>query len=289
MTGVSQVQLTVAWLQAEFPTRSNLAPLGSGGQRHVFSATHPTDGDVVLKLFQPASSDEDVRREILAAQAVAAANVPKILEHGKLATPLGPCHWLREQRVHGSTLRERLKLGPLAATEVLRLGKQLLQALHAAELVDIVHRDVKPDNIIVDANGNFWLLDFGLARHLSLVSQTATAAPFGKLTWGYAPREQCRNDKDRIDSRADLYALGITMFEAATATNPMRDGARDVLEILKRVETMRLTPLSFAISDAESFRDLLAAMTQPRRDHRPRTTAEALAWIEEICAHNGII
>ena len=289
MTGGSQVQLTIAWLQAQFPALSNLAPLGSGGQRHVYSATHPTDGEVVLKLFQPASSDEDVRREILAAQTVGATNVPEIIEHGKIATPLGPCHWLREQRVHGVTLRERLNAGPLAPAEVLRLGKQLLQVLRAAELVDIVHRDVKPDNIIVDASGNFWLLDFGLARHLSLVSQTATAAPFGKLTWGYAPREQCRNDKDRIDSRADLYALGVTVFEAATATNPMRDGARDVLEILKRVETTRLAALNLPINDADSFRDLLAALTQPRRDHRPRTAADALAWMEEICTRNGIV
>jgi len=57
----------------------------------------------------------------------------------------------------------------------------------------------------------FWLLDFGIARHLDLSSLTATSLPYGKMTLGYAPPEQCRNFKREIDSRADLFALGVTM------------------------------------------------------------------------------
>jgi serine/threonine-protein kinase len=81
----------------------------------------------------------------------------------------------------------------------------------AAEAVSIVHRDVKPANIIVDPQGEFWLIDFGVARHLDLDSLTATAAPGGCGTIGYAPAEQCRNDKPDIDARADLFALGVTL------------------------------------------------------------------------------
>jgi serine/threonine protein kinase len=105
------------------------------------------------------------------------------------------------------------------AQSVLRLGLHVLEALERAETVQIVHRDVKPDNIMCDGEGNFWLLDFGIARHLELSSLTPTASPFGKMTLGYAPPEQCRNVKGDIDSRADLFALGVTLHECATGRN----------------------------------------------------------------------
>ena len=178
--------------------------------------------------------------------------------------------------------------GPLQEKQVIRLGLHLLEALVMAEDVHIVHRDVKPENIICDSKGDFWLLDFGIARHLQLESQTPSAAPFGKVTWGYAPPEQCRNFKRDIDARADLFALGVTLFECAIGTNPFCDQARDKLEILKRVETMRLQPVNLRLPGAEKFRDLIDAMTQKRRDHRPRSAAEALAWIEEVCTEAGV-
>jgi len=99
---------------------------------------------------------------------------------------------------------------------VLKLGLQVMEALERAERSQIVHRDVKPENIMQDSAGGFWLLDFGIARHLDLSSLTASGLPYRKMTLGYAPPEQCRNFKREIDSRADLFALGVTMHECAT-------------------------------------------------------------------------
>jgi eukaryotic-like serine/threonine-protein kinase len=90
-------------------------------------------------------------------------------------------------------------------------------------------------------------IDFDIARHLRLESLTATAAAFGQFTWGYAPPEQCRNIKAQIDARSDLFALGVTLYECATGSNPFRKGARDPLEILSRIEGMPLPPLSLSI------------------------------------------
>ena len=280
--------IDLAWAVAQFPNLTNLAPLAQGGQKIVLAATHPTDGEVVLKLIHPSQDPEFTRRELLAVQQIHAARVPEILETGTLNTTTGQLVWVRERRVIGESVRDVLRVGALPPIEVLRLGTQVLDSLVQSEAARIVHRDVKPDNIVRDRNGDYWLLDFGIARHLTLTSLTNTSAPFGKFTLGYAPPEQCRNSKPDIDSRADLFALGVTLHESATGTNPFWNPPAPQLEVLKRVETMKLAPLVLAINQSDSFRDLVDAMTQTRRDHRPRTAQEAFTWMRDIATANGI-
>lgn len=275
-----------AWLAQQFPELEQVRSLGQGGQKVVFAARHPADGDVVLKLIYPHQEAEAVRREILAVSQVQSPRVPRILATGQVDADLGSCIWIREQRVMGSTLRERLRSGPLTPEGVLRLGLHMLEALAQAEGVQIVHRDVKPDNIMAGHDGAFWLLDFGVARHLDLDSLTATAAPFGKFTPGYAPPEQFRNLKSTIDSRADLFALGVTLYECGTGGNPFM--AANPMETLRNAERMPLPPLQLPIGSANDFRDLVSAMAQKRRDHRPPSAAEALAWINDICRKENV-
>jgi serine/threonine-protein kinase len=277
-----------AWLGTQFPDLTAIAPIGHGGQKVVFSATHPTDGEVVLKLINPTHDPENARREVLAVLKVQSPRVPKILDQGTVATSFGTSIWLREQRVIGTTLRECLQAGPLDTTKLLKLGLQMLEALTAAEQEHIVHRDVKPENIMCDANSDFWLLDFGLARHLHLDSLTATALHWGKGTPGYSPPEQIRNLKPNIDARSDLFALGVTLHECATGINPFTDGTRDMLERIRRTETTTLTPLSLGFGAANDFRDLVATMVQKRFDHRPNSAAEALEWMREVCINENI-
>ncbi len=199
---------------------------------------------------------------------------------------LGQCVWLREVRIAGATLRERLSLGRLNPVDVLRLGLHMLEALAQAEEAAIVHRDVKPENIMRDMRGDYWLLDFGVARHLTLASLTATAAPLGKFTPGYAPPEQFKNYKSDIDARSDLFALGVTLYESAMGVNPFVGS--DMLTTLNNVEKRRLPPLTLAIAGSSELKDLVCAMTQKRRDHRPDGASEALAWMREICVKEGI-
>jgi serine/threonine-protein kinase len=278
------------WLHNTFPSLSNFRLLGQGGQKVVYRVTHPIDGEVVLKLIHPRSDIEAVNREILAVQQVQSPRVPSIIEYGTVASNLGDCVWLREQLIVGQTLRQIIAVGPMDVPSVLRLGLHVLEALHKAETAKIVHRDVKPDNIMKDAAGDFWLLDFGIARHLELSSLTATGAPFGKMTLGYAPPEQCRNLKADIDSRTDLFALGVTLHECATGKNGFFDPPpRDHLELIKRVERWVLPPLVLPIKTAASFQGLVSSLTQKNRIHRPRAVSEALEWMKEICVQEGVI
>lgn len=276
--------ISTSWIVAQFPDLTSLAPLARGGQKLVFTATHAVDGQVVVKILRPPVDLQGVAREVLAVQQVGSPRVPRILGYGRLASPIGECFWIREQRIMGSTGREVLRPGPLHIARLLRLGLHALEALAASEAAHIVHRDFKPENIICAPGDEFWLLDFGIARHLRLSSLTPTAAPFGKFTPGYAPPEQFRNIRSDIDPRSDLFALGVTLHECATGGHLFRDGAANDLEVLRRVETIPLPRLRLTCPGSEDFADLVASMTQKRRDHRPASVGYALAWMQDVMA-----
>lgn len=282
--GRSQVDLT--WLAHEFPDLTDLKAIATGGQKQVFAACHATEGEVVVKLMHPGTDPARTERELAAASRVQAPRMPRIFEHGRLTTNTGTIIWFREQRIPGQALSDRIQVGPLSFHELLRLALHVSETLVAAEAVSIVHRDVKPANIIVDPQGEFWLIDFGVARHLDLESLTATAAMGGCGTVGYAPAEQCRNLKPDIDARADLFALGVTLYEAATCCNPHIEGARDQMEVIRRASTQQLPRLAPPLS--EDFADLVVTLTQPNLVHRCQTALEAYEWIRELCEREGV-
>lgn len=274
----------------EFSELSNISPLAKGGQKEVFAAQHATHGDVVLKVFPPMGDPESIRREPLAMQAINLPRVPTIHDVGQSTTPIGICHWFLEQRVDGESLKTTISKRHLSPQEVLRLGLHVLATIVEAERKNIVHRDIKPGNVMLHRDGSFWVIDFGIARHLALDSITQTGAIWGKGTPGYSAPEQMRNRKTEIDSRSDLFALGVTLYESAVGTNPFRHGARDDLEILMRTETIALPPLNLPISDTSkaNLRDCVSAMTQKRRDQRPRTAEEAFHWFSDVCKQERV-
>ncbi len=277
------------WLQQSFPGVTGFTPLRRGGQKCVFSCTHNTDGEIVLKLFHSNSDPQRVLREVEAAQRVCSPRVPRVLEVGQISSQLGEVVWLREPRISGSDLRSRLRTsGPLDPPALMGLALHMLEALAAAEQVRIVHRDVKPANIIGDNDGRFWLIDFGFARHLDLESLTATGIEHAFGTPGYSPSEQCRNLRQDIDARTDLFALGVTLHECCNGVNPFWNGARDELEVLRKIETVAPAPLTRKVDAANEFRDLVQMMTRTHREQRLHTADEALTWIREICEREGV-
>jgi eukaryotic-like serine/threonine-protein kinase len=94
--------------------------------------------------------------------------------------------------------------------------------------------------------------------------------------------------KQQIDARADLFALGVTLYECATGANPFRQNARDILEVLQRIENQNLPRLQLQFQSGAEFADLLSALTQRQRVHRLRTAREAYEWIREICDREGV-
>jgi len=216
-------------LEAEL---SNMVQIARGGQKVVYSATHPTYGSVVVKLFF--KTDARSQREIDISADSDFDCVPKIHETGHVTYIGSDTLYVIEQRVEGEELRKRLDRGERftlkKAVDFLEQGLSFIKEL---EDKNIVHRDIKPENIIVSTDSKIYFLDFGIARILGVPSLTKTEALVGPHTPGYAAPEQFNNLKSDIDSRADLFSIGVVTYECLSGKNPFREGATSHLDILK--------------------------------------------------------
>src|SRR6185312_462328 len=136
--------------------------------------------------------------------------VPRIFEVGEAAT--GP--YLILEYIDGSTLSEVLSYGRLDEPTAVRLAIDLVGPLTAAHRAGLVHRDVKPDNVIVDRAGTARLIDFGLAARGGAHDDRIAGTPL------YSAPEQTGMLKRPVDGRSDLYALGVLLYECVTGQVP---------------------------------------------------------------------
>jgi serine/threonine-protein kinase len=259
-------------------TLSNLTQIARGGQKVVYSAMHPIFGNVVVKLFF--ETDARSQREIDISADLGFDCVPKIYETGHVTYTGTDTLYVIEQCVDGEELRKRLKRGERftlnKATDFLEQGLVFIKQL---EERNIVHRDIKPENIIVSADGKVYFLDFGIARILGVPSLTKTEAVVGPHTPGYAAPEQFNNLKSDIDSRADLFSIGVVTYECLSGKNPFSEGATGHLDILQRTET--ITPVSFLIpgDTQQQFMGLLSSLMGKFPSRRPKDAMQALSWL----------
>ncbi|MDR0993049.1 MAG: serine/threonine protein kinase [Verrucomicrobiota bacterium] len=259
-------------------TLSDLKHIARGGQKVVYSATHPNYGSVVIKVFF--ETDARAQREIDISAEVDFDCVPKIYETGQVTYTGTNTLYVIEQRIEGEELHKRIERGKrftlCEASDFLEQGLTFISEL---EKKNIVHRDIKPANIIVSANGKVYFLDFGIARILGVPSLTKTEAIVGPHTPGYAAPEQFNNLKSDIDSRADLFSIGVVTYECLSGKNPFSDEAVSQLDILQRTET--ITPVSFQIAGdtQQQFMGLLSSLMGKFPSRRPRTATQALNWL----------
>ena len=259
-------------------TLSNLVQIARGGQKVVYSATHPTFGSVVIKLFF--KTDARSQREIDIGSEINFDCVPKIHETGHVTYVGSDTLYIIEQRVDGEELRKRLVRGErFTLKEAVNFLEQGLAFIKQLEEKNIVHRDIKPENIIIDADGKVYFLDFGIARILDVPSLTKTEALMGPHTPGYAAPEQFNNLKSDIDSRSDLFSIGVVTYECLSGKNPFSEGAISHLDILQRTET--ITPVSFQIigDTQQQFMGLLSSLMGKFPSRRPKDATQALNWL----------
>ncbi|GAB4572571.1 MAG: hypothetical protein Kow0077_12330 [Anaerolineae bacterium] len=198
------------------------ARLGSGGMATVYRATTYDHRTIALKVLQPyLASNETFRarfaREAQAIRALDHANIVKVLEAGEI----DGYSFIAMEYVPGGTLKDRLEQGALSLNDAAQLLGQIAAGLQYAHDHGVVHRDVKPSNILL-AGGRFAKLsDFGLAKLLNEssadLSLTRTGGYLG--TARYMAPEQIE-DPSRVDERADIYALGILLFEMLSGSTP---------------------------------------------------------------------
>lgn len=207
-----------------------LARLGGGGMGLVWKARDTMlQREVALKEVRPpdpamlaadpAAAHELRERVLREAQALARLQHPNvvtihhIVDNAELAHP-----WLVMELVTGGSLHDRITRGPLAPQEAARIGRGLLAALTAAHAAGIQHRDVKPGNVLLRADGTPVLTDFGIAALSESTSLTATGALIGSPEY-IAPE---RISGHEGDPASDLWSLGMTLYVAVEGHHPLR-------------------------------------------------------------------
>ena len=195
------------------------AKLGSGGMSTVYLARDETlDRPVAVKLMHREMTEqrEQLERFNQEARAVAKLSNPNVVAVIDAGEDQGRPYIVLEY-VQGETLKQRIsRVGSLDATEALAYALEVAQGLGVAHERNMVHRDVKPQNVLIDATGRAKLTDFGIARELNDEGVTATGRVIG--TTDYVAPEQAMG-KD-VDPRSDIYSLGIVLYEMLTGDVP---------------------------------------------------------------------
>lgn len=242
---------------------------------------HKSYGIVILKIVE--GQNERVKREIDIVTENKFNNVPKVLEVSDYQIEDQSGIYLFEEYVGDESLTKILGHGKMSLNDAMDLTEQLLKIIVEMEKSKIVHRDIKPDNIIRNSNDQWYLIDFGIARAINMNSLTMTEAQMGPHTPGYGAPELFQYNKKDIDSRADLFSLGVVVFEAVTGKHPfIRGDELNFNEIW--YNTITIVPQNIVIEgDIDmQFIGLIQSFIQKHVTRRPRTAKKALEWFYSV-------
>ena len=261
--------------------------LGEGGMGRVYLARHTSlDRLVALKVLHPGMADDEVslerfRREAQAAAAFQHAHVVSVFASGSDAAR-GE-HYIVFEYIDGPSLQELIDAGPLAEQRTLEVARDVLKALRYAGSKGIVHRDVKPDNILITGDGVPKLADLGLAKRFDVSQARVTQTGQIVGTPLYMAPEQALGYAE-LDARADLYALGLCLWAALTGEVPFDEsGTTSSLQVLSRHINEDLPDVrTRAPGVSEDAARLVMGLAARSRDRRYPAAADALADCERI-------
>ena len=247
--------------------------VGTGGMADVYRAMdHRLNRYVAVKILKNEYSEDTkfVTKFRQEAQAVACLSHPNVVAVYDVGEEQG-MHFIVMEFVEGITLKSYIeKKGKLSVREAVGIGIQIASGLEAAHNSHIIHRDIKPQNILISRDGTAKVTDFGIAKAAS--SNTITASAMGSVH--YISPEQARGGFS--DEKSDVYSLGVTMYEMLSGTLPFT-GESAVAVALAHIqeEAVPLTAMDATIPKGIS--DIVAKCMQKKADFRYPTSADLIA------------
>lgn len=241
-----------------------LGKVGAGGMADVYKAKDLTLGRFVAIKELKAEFSEDINfvtKFRTEAQSAAGLEHPNIVNIYDVGSENG-MHYIVMEYVEGITLKTYIeKKGQLSFKEAVSIAIQVGRGIEAAHNKGIIHRDIKPQNIIISTEGKVKVTDFGIARAAS--SNTISSDVMGSVH--YSSPEQARNGF--VDGKSDIYSLGIVMYEMVTGRVPF-DGDTTVAVAIQHLQEEMVTPSAYAPNLPISMEKIILKSTQKNPDRR---------------------
>ena len=254
--------------------------LGEGGMGAVYKATDKElDRVIALKVIRPelASNSEILQRfkqELILARQVTDRNVVRIFDLGEA----GGTKYITMEYLEGESLYQILRRqGKVPVNEALDIMRQMLSGLGAAHREGVIHRDLKPGNIMRDAQGRVVVMDFGLARSLEGDGMTRTGTMMG--TMEYMSPEQAQAQE--LDARSDIFTAGLICYELLTGRMPFHADSA-VASLLKRMQERAAPPSDWDASIPPPVSELVSHCLERDPAHRWQSAQEIIDRIDEI-------
>ena len=249
-----------------------LGKVGAGGMSDVYKAKdHILSRIVAIKVLKSEFSEDRtfVTKFRTEAQSAAVLEHPNIVNIYDVGSEDG-LYYIVMEYVEGITLKTYIeKKGQLSFKESASIAIQVARGIEAAHGKNIIHRDIKPQNIMISTDGKVKVTDFGIAKAAS--SNTISSDVMGSVH--YASPEQARNGF--IDARSDVYSLGIVMYEMITGRVPF-DGDTTVAVAIQHLQEEIVKPSVYAPNIPVSFEGIILKCTQKTPDRRYQSMAELL-------------
>ena len=265
--------------------------LGSGGMGEVYRARDTRLGrPVALKFISPDHDQDPDRRERLLKEARAASLLrsPAVATTYDISEHNGTLFIVMEL-VEGEALADTLRRGPLSIQQTLGMVIQIADALDEAHGIGIIHRDIKPANLVLEPNGRVKILDFGLAKFTGPAAGLGSAETMAETSLGivvgtvaYMSPEQALGRS--VDTRSDLFSLGVVVFESLTGRVPFEgETTTAVIDSLIHAEPPPMSRLNYEVPPR--LEDAVRKLLQKTPDTRYQSARELLVDLRAVSRH----
>lgn len=255
-----------------------LEHIGSGGMADVYKAKcHKTNQYVAIKILRNEYADDEtlVRRFTTEARSTAGLHHPNIVAILDEGNDQG-IHYIVMELAEGMTLKRYIRrYGRLSVRETVDFAIQIASGIQAAHAHNIVHRDIKPQNIIVSDSGKIKVTDFGIAK--AATGDTIASSTMGSVR--YLSPEQARGGYS--DARSDIYSLGITIYEMATGKVPF-DGENTVAIALMHLRDEITPPRNYFPDIPVSLENIILKCTKKKPEERYQTAQELIQDLSQV-------
>ncbi|HHW00002.1 MAG TPA: Stk1 family PASTA domain-containing Ser/Thr kinase [Clostridiaceae bacterium] len=254
--------------------------IGGGGMAIVYKAKCTLlNRYVAVKILRPefTSDEEFVKRFQAEAQAAASLSHPNIVSIYDVGNENG-IHYIVMEYIDGITLKEYINQnGTLPWREATNIAIQICSALEQAHRNHIVHRDIKPHNILITKDGIAKVTDFGIAKAVSSSTITMVGNTIGSVHY-FSP-EQARGGY--VDEKSDLYSLGIVMYEMVTGRTPF-NGDTPVAIALKHIQSQAVQPIAINPQIPRGINDIIVKAITKEQNGRYQSASEMLSDLNHV-------